>query len=83
MLSTEKQIVYLISCASVIEVGASFVQSFNQKPELSAKEWDRKWQLVTFEFPDGLRKRRQMFAFMRRIGSSLPPSSVYRKYVRL
>ncbi|AHV95156.1 PaaX family transcriptional regulator C-terminal domain-containing protein [Paenibacillus sabinae] len=121
MLSIEKQIVYLISCASVIEVqelvllyeadgrsgqyirnvlarlkkmgyiesversryritevGDSFVRSFNQKPELSAKEWDRKWQLVMFEFPDGMRKHRQLLvSHLRILGFGRLYDSVY------
>lgn len=121
MLSIEKQIVYLISCAEVIEVqelvqlyeadgrsgqyirnvlarlkkmgytqsversryritevGKSFVRSFNQKPQLPATEWDRKWQMVLFEFPDSLRRQRQLLvAHLRILGFGRLYDSVY------
>lgn len=121
MLSIEKQIVYLISCADAIEaqelvrlyeadgrsgqyirnvlarlkkmgyiesaersryriteVGKSFVLSFNRKPQLPAAEWDHKWQIVMFEFPDGLRRQRQMLVnHLRDLGFGRLYDSVY------
>lgn len=49
------------STYTITEVGHSFVQSFNQKPNFVKREWNQTWQIVLFEFPETVRKLREPF----------------------